>query len=211
MTRTCLLLLCLALVSEESGSAADAHSRRPVLVTLIEEQGCPDCTMYGDRLVEAGLKKGLGAVISLSVRLCSRAHPGIKNDPDFHPWVACANDVMGDFDRDYWWFQVAACANPGQTIDACIKSTGMPVSLVQPIRDCMNDELRASALVAAMHHFGDSYHGFPLPLINGNASLPEPDKHGDDVEPLISAICSQAGASGLPLPHACRKELPVFW
>lgn len=186
--------------------AAGRDGPTPVPVTLIEWQGCPDCSKYGDGLVQDGLKKGLGKVMGLSVFLRSGAHPGIANDPDYQPWVACANNVTGTSDDEYWWFQVAACANPGRTVQECIKSTKMPASLVEPIQQCMSDTDRASMLVAATHRVGDTYKDFPWPLIGGKASLPEPDTHGDNIGPLIKAVCEQAASSGaVQLPEACNS------
>mmetsp|Transcript_52424 Transcript_52424/g.150291 ORF Transcript_52424/g.150291 Transcript_52424/m.150291 type:complete len:205 (+) Transcript_52424:68-682(+) len=179
-----------------------ATSRIPV--SLIEWQGCPDCTVYGDGLVNSGLKRGLGTILSMIAYFKEGSHPGIESDPSLHPWVACANNVTGDKDAEYWWYRVAMCANPGQTVESCIDSINMPADLVEPIRECTNDPSKSSKLVNDMHLYGNEFQRFPWPLRDGKACLPQPDTHGDDITPLIQVVCKLAGDSGIsPLPPAC--------
>ena len=65
----------------------------------------------------------------------------------------------------------------------------------------------AKALVAAMHAIGDSYGDYPTVLIDGqpDAAIPEPDTHGDKVEPLIAEVCRRAGIGNATLPAACSS------
>jgi len=170
---------------------------------LIEWQGCPDCTEYGKELVERGLKKGLGSILGMQVRFKEGSHAGITSDPALHPWVACGNDITGTSDPGYSWYQVAACANPGKTIAACIEEVAMPEDKVGPLQACMSGP-RAAQLVATMHEEASSYRFFPWASA-GSEVMPEPDTHGDDVGSLIAAVCRQAAAAGAPsLPEACR-------
>eukprot|EP00933_Yihiella_yeosuensis_P073833 TRINITY_DN8259_c0_g2_i1.p1 TRINITY_DN8259_c0_g2~~TRINITY_DN8259_c0_g2_i1.p1 ORF type:complete len:208 (-),score=38.95 TRINITY_DN8259_c0_g2_i1:126-749(-) len=199
MSRFTLALSVLA-----SLSAVGAYRLTRTPVTLIEWQGCPDCSKYGDELVEKGLKKGLGEIMELHVYLKTGSHPGIQNDPMYHPWVACANNITGASDKQYYWFQVAACANPGKTIDSCISDVGMPSALVAPVKACMSDTARSTALVEESAKIGNSYNDYPWPLVNGFASLPEPDTHDDNIEPLIRAVCKDSQAK--PLPSACDAK-----
>ena len=68
---------------------ATVRQEDKVNVTIIEWQGCPDCTRYGDGLVAQGLKLGLGTIMDLTVHFRSGSHPGIDSDPALQPWVAC--------------------------------------------------------------------------------------------------------------------------
>eukprot|EP00928_Gymnodinium_smaydae_P065729 TRINITY_DN48825_c0_g1_i1.p1 TRINITY_DN48825_c0_g1~~TRINITY_DN48825_c0_g1_i1.p1 ORF type:complete len:201 (-),score=37.29 TRINITY_DN48825_c0_g1_i1:137-739(-) len=181
-----------------------------VNVTLIEWQGCPDCTQYGDGLVRDGLTQGLGEIMNLSVYFKIGSHPGIDSDPALHPWVACANSVTGDLDKQYFWYRVVACANPGKTVEDCIHEVNMPSALVTPIRQCMQDSEKAGALVDAMHKYGGQFQDYPWPLIEGKAVVPEPDMHHDDIAPLIKAVCASASAAGVStMPRACVADVVV--
>merc|ERR1719313_1261285 len=122
--------LWFALLSGAASSDALVVSTTPsrtssVPVRLIEWQGCPDCTKYGDGIVKHGLKKGLGTIMQFSALFSKGGHPGRNNDPNLHAWVACSNSVVGSSDSNYAWYQVAqhrpsdagpglvaACANP---------------------------------------------------------------------------------------------------
>jgi len=136
-------------------------------------------------LVNSGLKRGLGTIMSMIAYFKEGSHAGIESDPLLHPWVACANNVTGDKDAEYWWYRVAMCANPGQTVESCIDSVKMPADLVEPIRECTNDPSKSSKLVNDMHLYGNGFQRFRWPLIDGKACLPQPDTHGDDITPLI--------------------------
>ena len=69
----------------------------------------------------------------------------------------------------------------------------------------VHEEGETPTLVAAMHAIAETYRDFPTVLINGapDPAVPEPDTHGDDVQPLIQEVCRLAGASGATLPPAC--------
>jgi hypothetical protein len=166
--------------------------------------------VYGERLIESGLKHGLGSLIDLRMYLQSNAHPGYPYDTALHAWTACATNISA-FTRDapsYYWYRVASCANDAhdanRTVEAC--AAEVPAEAIAPIRACLADPTRAAALVEAMHKIGDSYRDFPTIVIDGAvpSDVPEPDTHGDDVQPLIKKICKLASARGIaPLPDAC--------
>jgi len=131
------------------------------------------------------------------------AHPGYEYKPALHSWVACANNVTFNVNASqYFWYQVAACANANESMESCIAK--VPKAAVEPVQACRSDASRASSLVAAMHAIGDSVNDFPTILINGktSASIPEPDTHGDAVGPLIKEICNLS-KHVKKLPPAC--------
>lgn len=176
-----------------------------VPVRMIDWQGCPDCTKYGDGLVKLGLKKGLGSIMNMQAFLTEGSHPGIASDPRLHPWVACGNNVSGAADPGYFWYQVAACANPGKTVADCVEAVGATAEQVKPIYDCM-DGPAAAQLVAAMHQQATGFEYFPWASV-GEQVMKEPDLHGDNIRPLIAAVCKQAAASlgtAALLPEACH-------
>lgn len=142
--------------------------------------------------------------------LQSKAHPGYPYSSELHEWTACASNVsLASRDApEYYWYQVAACANAAKdtnaTFDTCL--TKVPAAAVQPVHECLADAPRVAALVKTMHTIGDSFGDYPTVLINGKQSprVPEPDMHGDKVGPLLAELCHQAKAHGVaPLPAAC--------
>eukprot|EP00747_Dinoflagellata_sp_TGD_P212707 gnl/TRDRNA2_/TRDRNA2_85768_c0_seq1.p1 gnl/TRDRNA2_/TRDRNA2_85768_c0~~gnl/TRDRNA2_/TRDRNA2_85768_c0_seq1.p1 ORF type:complete len:255 (-),score=43.62 gnl/TRDRNA2_/TRDRNA2_85768_c0_seq1:122-886(-) len=177
-----------------------------VPVTMVELQGCPDCSTYGDRLVAQGLKKGLGAIMDMKVYYVQGHHAGIDFDPQLHSWVACSQDMGANSpvaqDSTYMWYQVTACSNPGKKIDDCIHETGMPNTMVNAIKSCVNNHARQQALVTKMQSDqATKVVSFPWAIVDG-VSLPEPDENGNDVTPLIALVCAKAGWPATT--EACR-------
>merc|ERR1719265_1617735 len=86
----------------EWGSKKDGISQ----VLLVEWQGCPDCTRYGDDLVKNGLEQGLGDLMELKVVFAPGSHMLKNPDPNLHKWVACGNKVVGNL--TIWLLQCTA-------------------------------------------------------------------------------------------------------
>ena len=170
---------------------------------LIEWQGCPDCTRYGDGLVTEGLNKKLGPLMNLTVLYIDGHHPGIKADPKFSPFAACAQYVSTT-DVDYSWYSVLACANPGKTISECEKSTGFNSSHSTLINNCIANSTLSGKLVTQMHSKASSLASdFPWAIVAGK-TMPEPDTHDDKIKPFIDTVCENAPKSAAAATPACQ-------
>ena len=167
-------------------------------VTLVEWQGCPDCTKYGEGLVSKGLDKGLGPLMNMTVLFIAGHHPGIFADPQFLPFAACAQDVGGDV--DYTWYKVLTCANPGEQIETCCKKVNLPADQYTTIHSCMANTTRSATLVTDMNKRASATASdYPWAIVDGK-TMPEPDTHRDDITPTIEAVCSASQSK----PEACQ-------
>eukprot|EP01060_Flectonema_neradi_P031874 TRINITY_DN4947_c5_g1_i1.p1 TRINITY_DN4947_c5_g1~~TRINITY_DN4947_c5_g1_i1.p1 ORF type:complete len:192 (+),score=44.03 TRINITY_DN4947_c5_g1_i1:50-625(+) len=174
-----------------------------VPATLIEWQGCPDCTKYGDGLVSEGLDKKLGPLMNLTVLYIDGHHPGVKADPKFSPFAACAQHVLKT-DVNYTWYSVLACANPGKTIEECESSTGFEPSRSDLVSKCIANSSLSDGLVSAMHKKASSMaNDYPWAIVAGK-TMPEPDTHRDDIKPFIAAVCEDAPKSVSAATPACQ-------
>lgn len=176
-------------------------------VTLGSWESCRDCKEYESNLVEFGLKKGLGKLIKIDFCLNAGAHTKSGNaTPDMHAWVACGGNVTGSSDPDYSWLQVGGCALDGKkTVTECALSVGISAELHKPILACMADEAKATSLVDEMHRNCQGHDDFPWVEVEGTA-LPAPDESGNDLTPLLKAICDKAGATAAAGVVACSPE-----
>lgn len=134
------------------------------------------------------------------------APPYDGNFSDMHALVACAmlDPAAARTDANYTWFRIYSCCNGHvqRSVEEC--SADKPAEFVEPLKVCMKKR-ETPTLIAAMHAIAETYRDFPTVLINGapDPAVPEPDTHGDDVQPLIQEVCRLAGASGATLPPAC--------
>jgi hypothetical protein len=167
-------------------------------------------TSYGENLVKQGLSAGIGKLMSLQVAFKTGSHSGYPTDDSLHSWVACGANVSSTGDDQFYWYQVASCAcgnrKEQSALEECAK--GVPAAAVAPVRACMADTARAQALTSAMHKYADSFKDYPWVIVDGDdKAVPEPDTHGDKVEPLLAKVCERAQqAHAWPasdLPAAC--------
>mmetsp|Transcript_14311 Transcript_14311/g.26560 ORF Transcript_14311/g.26560 Transcript_14311/m.26560 type:complete len:234 (-) Transcript_14311:86-787(-) len=174
-------------------------------VLLVEWQGCPDCALYGEDLVESTLKPGLGKLMDLKVILAPGAHNLDDPDPNLHKWTACANEVVGSRDPSYGWYHVVSCAmgiDGTEAVSSCLDKAEQTASILK-VKECMADASKSGELVTKMHsEYEDlNVRQFPWVKVNG-VDLPPPDENGDKVVDLNKAVADYATSAGLALPEA---------
>lgn len=176
----------------------------PIPVKLIEMQGCPDCSQFGDRLVEQGFKQGLGSIIELEVVYTGGIH-GFAQDPILKRWVACASHLVNSSDPEYRWFQVAACANRGNiTVAQCAEHKKLPADQRQQLDECATSDGQHLMQIAMAKV--PSVHSVPWMSV-GNQIFADIDKTGNDVAPMLRAACAQAEHNSTKkLPPVCKSN-----
>lgn len=196
----------LPLLGNGAGVAALISDDQGVKVEIFEWQGCPDCVVFGERLSEFGLQRGLGSIMNLTVNFRDGSHPGVEYDGKLHAWAACASKLqIGAQDADGFWYQTIACVHSlQQSIEECVEAVGMPQNLSDPMLTCVKGP-SAKSLVQAMHTGSAAIDDFPWVLVNSKA-MPPPDMDEDRVEPVVRAICVAAGKSRAALVPACQED-----
>eukprot|EP00927_Polykrikos_kofoidii_P020057 TRINITY_DN19454_c0_g1_i1.p1 TRINITY_DN19454_c0_g1~~TRINITY_DN19454_c0_g1_i1.p1 ORF type:complete len:248 (-),score=21.82 TRINITY_DN19454_c0_g1_i1:203-871(-) len=200
---------CLSFDSSSDDQAFKAH------VKLIEWQGCPDCSVYGKRLITQGLKHGLGSMMNMSVYLRSGHTSHSEGGDAIHSWVACGNAMVGSSDPDYLWYRVAVCAMPGGDIlDKCLtkytSKHGTDASTkLRPVHECVNDAVRSQRLVNEMHAVADKYHSFPSVLVD-DEELPPPDQEDNRLTTLIAKLCDKTRVHMLEVAGNTKPSLPTL-
>eukprot|EP00929_Paragymnodinium_shiwhaense_P074803 TRINITY_DN38281_c0_g1_i1.p2 TRINITY_DN38281_c0_g1~~TRINITY_DN38281_c0_g1_i1.p2 ORF type:complete len:140 (-),score=37.13 TRINITY_DN38281_c0_g1_i1:62-481(-) len=91
--------------------------------------------------------------------------------------------------------RAAFCGLDGGSLGKCVKDE-VPESELKPIQSCLRDPEKVGALVAQMHRNceGQQYPWVTVGNGRKKVDLPPPDEGGNDVTPLVEAVCFVASS-----------------